>query len=85
MGVMRNWGGPPRAPMSSLTSRDTLPPGLVLLPVQLGKFTDFWVGYVVFNSNVATTTTTATEGGGVAAGLPYASSNLRFFLHYPKS
>ena len=29
LGVTRNSGGPPRAPMSSLTSRDTLPPGLV--------------------------------------------------------
>ena len=33
---------PLRAPMSSLTSRDTLPPGLVLPPVQLGKFADVW-------------------------------------------
>ena len=40
--VTRNSGGPPRAPMSSLTSRDTHPPGLVLLLVQLGKFADFW-------------------------------------------
>lgn len=35
--------GPPRSPMSSLTSIATLTPGLVQLPVQLGKFTDFWV------------------------------------------
>ena len=34
--------GPPRAPMSSLTSIATLTPGLVQPPVQLGKFMDFW-------------------------------------------
>ena len=35
------WGSP-RAPMSSLTSLAILTLGLVQLPVQLGKFTDFW-------------------------------------------
>ena len=34
--------GPPRAPMRSLTSIATLTPCLVLPPVQLGKFADFW-------------------------------------------
>ena len=42
LGVPCNLWGPPRAPMRSLTSRDTHPPGLVLLLVQLGKFADFW-------------------------------------------
>ena len=69
--------------VTECSCRDTLPRGL-LPRVQLGKFADFWVCCVVFNSKVATTTTTATDRVvGVAAGLPYASSDLRAFLHYP--
>ena len=57
MGPPSNLWGPPRAPMRSLTSSDTLSPGLVLPPVQLGKFADFWglpmcgVFLVIVNNN----------------------------------
>ena len=41
LGAPSSLWGPLRAPMSSLTSRATLTPCLVLPPVQLGKFPDF--------------------------------------------
>ena len=40
--ALSNSYGHPRATMNSLTSRDTLPPGLVLPLVQLDKFVDDW-------------------------------------------
>ena len=85
LGVPRSLWGPPRAPMSSLTSRDTLPPDLVLLPVQLDKFADFLGRLCSLQFQRCNNNHHCHRGRGVAAGLPYASSDLRFFLRYPKS
>ena len=42
LGALAFSRGPPKAPISSLTSIATLTPGLMQPPVQLGQFTDFW-------------------------------------------